>query len=70
MNATNHASDDNLRIGVEEFKQRLESGEPITVLDARNREPWESSPVKVPGAVRWVSRIDLSWPKDRLMVVY
>lgn len=59
-----------LRIGVEQFKKRLEAGEPMTVLDARNKGPWQSSPVKVPGAIRWTSHIDPSWPKGRLTVVY
>ena len=59
-----------LRINADEVNMRLEAGEPIAVLDARNREPWESSPVKVRGAIRWTGRIDPSWPKDRLTVVY
>lgn len=62
--------DERVRIGVEEFKRRLEAGEPITVLDARNKGPWQSSPVKIKGAVRWTGYIDPSWPKDRLTVVY
>lgn len=62
--------DERVRIGVEEFKRRLEAGEPVTVLDARNKGPWQSSPVKVKGAVRWTGHIDPSWPKDRLTVVY
>ena len=70
MNVLHQGNDGKLRIGVEEFKQRLKSGELVTVLDARNKEAWESSPVKVQGAIRWTSHIDPSWPKGRLTVVY
>lgn len=62
-----------VRIGADEVKARLLSGEPITMLDVRNDRAWGSSPVKVPGAIRvrpadW--HIDPSWPKGRLTVVY
>lgn len=70
MSAIEQTTDEELRIGVEEFKRRFESGEPITVLDARNKGPWQSSQVKTKGAVRWTGHIDPSWPKDRLTVVY
>jgi len=70
MNSNHHADDKNLRISAEEFKARLEAGEPATVLDARNREPWQSSPVKVKGARRWTGQVDPAWPKERLTVVY
>jgi len=68
-----HAVTQKLRIRVEEFKPRLLSGEPVTVVDARNEQAWESSPVKIRGAIRirfanW--HVDPSWPKDRFMVVY
>lgn len=69
MNALQHENA-NLRIGVDDFKKRLEAGEVITVLDARNQGPWQSSPVKIKGAVRWTGHIDPFWPKDRLTVVY
>ena len=59
-----------LRISVDEFKKRLQAGEPVTVLDARNRGPWESSPVKIQGAMRWTGHINPSWPKHQLTVVY
>jgi len=62
-----------LRMHVEDFNLRLLSGEPITVLDARNEQDWESSQVKIRGAIRVQSakwRPHPSWPKDRLMVVY
>ena len=64
------AGDERVRIGVEEFKRHLEAGEPVTVFDARNKGPWQSSPVKIKGAVRWTGHIDPSWPRGRLTVVY
>lgn len=70
MTANYHAGDDSVRISAEDFKQRFERAEPLTVLDARNREPWEASTLKVKGAMRWTGRIDPSWPAGRLTVVY
>jgi hypothetical protein len=70
MAGSQSADNSNLRIGVDDFKQRFEAGEPITVLDARNREPWDSSPVKIQGAMRWTGRVDPTWPKRQLTVVY
>lgn len=59
-----------LRMSVDELKSRLERGESATLLDARNEKAWGSSPVKIQGAIRYLSRPDPSWPKDRLTVVY
>jgi len=73
MSAPTRASGQSLRIGAEELRTRLESGEAATLLDVRNDKPWETSQVKIVGAIRvrpaeW--HIDPSWPKDRLTVVY
>ncbi len=73
MSAPQHAVAQKLRISVEQLKTRQESGEPVTALDARNDQAWETSPVKMRGAIRipttdW--RIDPAWPKDQLTVVY
>jgi hypothetical protein len=62
-----------VRISADEVKARLQFGLPVTILDVRNDAAWESSPVKIRGAVRvrtadW--HIDPSWPKGRLTVVY
>lgn len=64
---------DELRIGADEVKARIQSGVPVTVLDVRNDGPWGVSPVRIAGAIRvrpadW--HIDPTWPKDRLTVVY
>jgi hypothetical protein len=73
MNTPQQSVIQKLRIGVEEFKARLLSGEPVTVLDACNEDAWESSPVKIRGAIRVQSanwHVDPTWPKDRFLVVY
>src|SRR5207237_1005523 len=40
------------RISREDLKQRLDSGAPIVVIDARLKYPYEHSTVKLPGAIR------------------
>jgi hypothetical protein len=62
-----------LRIGAEQVRARIQSGVPITMLDVRNDKPWGATPIKIAGAIRvrpadW--HIDPSWPKDRPTVVY
>ncbi len=64
---------ESLRMSPEEAKRRLEAGGPATALDARNPQVWESSPVKMRGAIRVDPdhlRIDPAWPKDRFTLVY
>ncbi len=73
MSTPTHASEQSLRISVEELRTRLESGEAATLLDVRNDKPWATSPIKMAGAIRVRPadlHIDPSWPKDRLTVVY
>jgi rhodanese-related sulfurtransferase len=61
------------RISPRELKSRMDASEPATILDVRNPKAWDSSDVKIQGAVR-VSpdqpMVDPRWPKDRLTVVY
>lgn len=73
MSTPAHASEQSLRISTDDLRHHLESGEAVTLLDARNEQSWRKSPEKMAGAVRvrpddW--HIDPSWPKDRLTVVY
>jgi hypothetical protein len=73
MSTPHHANAQTLRIGAEEVRTRQQSSLPVTILDARNDRAWESSPLKIRGAIRIRSaewHIDPSWPKDRLTVVY
>jgi hypothetical protein len=73
MNAPQSAVAQKLRISVEELRTRQESGEPVMILDVRKDQAWESSLVKIRGAIRIQSangHIDPSWPKDRFTVAY
>jgi hypothetical protein len=59
------------RITKEDLKQRLDSGTPLVLVDARLKYPYEHSTVRLPGAVRY--RIEAptpSFPRDREIVVY
>jgi hypothetical protein len=73
MSTPTHASGQSPRIGAEELRTRLESGETVTLLDARGHKDWEASPDKIRGAIRVHAApfpIDPSWPRDQLTVVY
>jgi rhodanese-related sulfurtransferase len=59
------------RITKEDLKQRLESGAPPVVVDARLKYPFEHSTVKLPGALRMGHGAAApSFPRDREIVVY
>ena len=58
------------RITKEDLKQRLESGTPPVLVDARLKYPYEHSTVKLPGAVRVGAVAPSSLPRDRDIVVY
>ena len=59
------------RISKEELKQRLDSGQPPVLLDARLKYPYEHSTVKLPGALRYPTNgARPSLPRDRDIVVY
>ncbi len=73
MSTPTHAVSRELRIDVDELRTHMESGESITVLDARNPKAWEPSADKICGAIRvdpahW--QVDPSWPRDQMTVVY
>jgi rhodanese-related sulfurtransferase len=62
-----------LRIEPQELKARLDAGEQATILDARSADAYDTSDQRIPGDIRISPdqiRIDPSWPKDRLTVVY
>ncbi len=59
------------RISKEDLKQRLESGAPPVLVDARLKYPYEHSTVKLPGAIRVGHGASVrSFPRDREIVVY
>lgn len=62
-----------LRISAPDLVARRQAGEPMTLIDVRAARAWDSSPEKLPGAVRADGHdfhIDPSWPKNRLTVAY
>ena len=59
------------RITKEDLKQRLDSGTPPIVVDARLKYPYEHSTVRLPGALRCAGgELPPSLPRDRDIVVY
>ncbi len=59
------------RITKEDLKQRLDSGTPPVLVDARLKYPYEHSTLKLPGAVRVDGAAAApSLPRDRDIVVY
>ena len=59
------------RISKEDLKQRLTSGTPPLLVDARLKYPYEHSTVRLPGAVRYdAEEAATGLPRDRDIVVY
>lgn len=62
------------RITVDEAKQRMDRGEPLVFIDARNPKAWAKTPVKLPGAIRIpADEIDEHLneiPHDRAILTY
>jgi rhodanese-related sulfurtransferase len=59
------------RISKEDLKQRLESGTPPVLIDARLKYPYEHSTVRLPGAIRFTGDGPApALPRDREVVVY
>ena len=59
------------RISKEDLKQRLESGTPPVLVDARLKYPYEHSTLRLPGAIRYLAGGPLpSLPREREIVVY
>jgi rhodanese-related sulfurtransferase len=62
------------RITVDELNERMNRGEPFTVLDTRNPKAWGDADTKLPGAVR-VPADELERhlgdiPHDRAIITY
>jgi hypothetical protein len=73
MSASSQTVVQSIRISAEDFNARWQGGESVTVLDMRSQKAWDSSDLKIPGALRISPdrfQIDPSWPKDRLTVAY
>ena len=65
---------DDLRITVDEAHKRMQAGEPLVFLDARNPHAWAQSDAKLPGAIRVpvdeFERHLAEIPKDKPLVAY
>jgi rhodanese-related sulfurtransferase len=59
------------RISKEDLKQRLDSGAPPILVDARLKYPYEHSTVRLPGAIRYPAEgAAATLSRDREIVVY
>ena len=62
------------RVTPDEIKQRMDRGEPIAFVDARNPQAWAESKKKLPGAIRVpageVEAHLAEIPRDRAVVAY
>lgn len=62
------------RIAMAEVRQRLDSGEQLTIVDARSEDAWRKADRQIPGSLR-VSPDDLEAardrvPRDRAVITY
>ena len=62
------------RVTVDEVKARMDRGEPIVFLDARNPQAWGEADTKLPGAIRVPAEeadrhLD-QIPRDRAVITY
>ncbi len=64
----------NLRITLDELRKRMGSGEQFAFIDTRNPQAWETSDVKLPGAIRLraenLEQRSSELPKDKPIVTY
>ncbi len=62
------------RVTPDEVKARLDRGEKVVFVDARNDQAWAESDVKLPGAVRLpvgdAERQAGELPRDRTIITY
>ena len=60
-------------ISVDQLKRMLDNPE-IVIIDVRQGQDWQSSPVKIKGAVRRIPKKFKSWahdfPLDKALVLY
>lgn len=62
------------RITVDEVRERLSRGEPLTIVDARSADSWSKAKTQIPGSVRvppdQVEEHAAAVPKGRAVVAY
>lgn len=62
------------KLTLEEVKQRMDRGDPLVFVDARNPQAWREAKTMLPGAVRVpadevAEHLD-SIPRDRTVITY
>ena len=65
---------DNLKIGIDELRKRMQAGEDVVFIDTRNPQAWAQSDVMLPKAIR-IPLDDLDKhvyeiPREKLIVAY
>lgn len=62
------------RITVDELRERMNRGEPFTILDNRNPKAWSEADTRLPGALRIpadeVEKHLDGIPRDRAIITY
>lgn len=62
------------RITIQQLKEKMDANEEVIILDVRSKYAWESSSIKIKGAIRvdpeQVEAGTKSLPKDKLIVAY
>ena len=62
------------RVTAEEVKERMDRGEPLVFIDARNPQAWGEAETKLPGAIRVpadeVEQHLKEIPRDRAVITY
>ena len=62
------------KVSAHEVKAKMDRGETLAFIDARNAKAWDESPVKMPGAIRVpadeVDRHLREIPHDRPIITY
>src|SRR6266403_505365 len=62
------------RISPEELKEKLDAGEPLTIVDLRHSVDFEADPETIPGAFRMdaseLQQTDERLPRDREVILY
>ena len=62
------------RVTAEEVKERMDRGEPLVFIDARNPQAWGEAGTKLPGAIRAPADEVESHlneiPRDRAVITY
>jgi rhodanese-related sulfurtransferase len=70
--AQSHAEDQKVLISPAELNQKMQSGEPLRLLDIRTREEWEGA--RIEGSVLFsqevLQEMLMRWPKDQTLVIY